>query len=222
VTGRDTMSCAEFRDDAADLALGHVTEPRRGELAGHAAACPACGRALADLATVSDRLLELAPEAEPPAGFEERVAGRLVPGGRWRGRTAPKALLAVAATTAAAVLVGLLAVTTLGGHPAGEVAADRSAPIVDREGRPVGTVELQAAEPARLIVTMDGPSDWKGVWTCEVLAGGEWVEVGSWTADEVTNGVWAAGIPASASDPLAMRILGGSGAVIAEADLRAR
>jgi hypothetical protein len=72
-----TADCDEFEEQVLELALGGVDEPRRAELARHAAACPICHRKLEDLSWLGERLLLLAPEIEPPAGFESRVLDRL-------------------------------------------------------------------------------------------------------------------------------------------------
>lgn len=207
------FSCDDFDGEAADLALGHVGEPRRSDLMHHAGNCAACDRRFADLVTIADRMLELAPEAEPPAGFETRTVARM--SASPSRRRVPRAALAGAAV----LLVAVLGVWTIVGGSAGDRSETIVAPVLSRSGDPIGIAELDRASSPRLIVTMDGPSDWTGVWTCEVRADGSWVEVGSWTADEVTNGVWAAGLPRSAADPTAMRILGDSGSVIATADL---
>lgn len=211
------VACDDFQRDAADLALGHVPEPRRTDLVRHAAQCMVCDRSLTDLVAVTDRLLELAPEVEPPAGFETAAVSRMSP--TTRG-AAPRRRLAILAGAGVVVLVAVTVLWALvAPWPSGDDPATRSAAIVSRSGDRVGTVEVDGAASPRLIVTMEGPSDWSGVWTCEVLAAGEWVQLGSWTAEEVVNGVWAAGLPPSMTEVTAMRILGDSGAVIARAEL---
>lgn len=211
------MTCDRFGDEAADLALGHVAEPRRGELLDHAATCAPCGELLADLSTIGDRLLHLAPEVDPPVGFEAGAVARMgapVERPRSGGR-----LPLAPALAAAAVVVALLAGIAIGRGEIRAAGGDTVAPVVTREGERIGTVELHP-EASRLILTMDGDSNWDGTWTCVVQDGsGKWVEVGSWTADDVTNHVWAAGLEPSLRSARAMRILGDSGAVIASADL---
>jgi hypothetical protein len=71
------VNCQQFEEQAVELALGGVDEPRRAELARHAATCPSCHVRLEELSWLGERLLLLAPEIEPPPGFESRVLERL-------------------------------------------------------------------------------------------------------------------------------------------------
>lgn len=211
MNGERTLTCAEFAEAADELALGHLDEPRRGRLLAHAAGCDRCATLVADLATVTDRLLELTPEADPPPGFEERTVARLAtprpPG--WQRRSA----LVFGGAALAAVLV--LGLAVLGGRD-----GPRRGTILDRDGEPVGTVELAEAGDTRLVLTMPGPHDWPGEWTCELLAPhGGWVEVGRWTAEDVANHVWDTSVDEDHDGATAMRILNSRGAVIATAAL---
>jgi hypothetical protein len=63
----------------AGLALG-LGEPGQAALAGHVAVCVTCAARLDDLVAVAGTLSLLAPEADPPSGFE----GRLLEGARAR------------------------------------------------------------------------------------------------------------------------------------------
>jgi len=72
-----TISCDQFDEQAEDLALGHIDEPQRSQLLAHASTCPPCQSLLEGLGTVADRLLLLAPQLEPPAGFESRALARV-------------------------------------------------------------------------------------------------------------------------------------------------
>jgi hypothetical protein len=212
------LSCEDFESDVVELALGHLGEPRRSELTAHVATCSACEHHLAELVAVTDRMLELAPEVEPAAGFEARALAGMAPASPTGARRRPLAALAGAAV----LIVVLVALALVLSAPGADSPEWRAAPVVSRGGDDIGTVELLGADPPRLVVTMDGPADWTGVWTCQVRVEGRWVDVASYTADEVVNGVWAAGLPPLGAEATGMRILGGSGAVIATADLRGR
>jgi hypothetical protein len=56
----------------AGLALG-LREPGQAALLGHIAICVTCAAHLEDLVAVADGLSLLAPEADPPSGFDGRV-----------------------------------------------------------------------------------------------------------------------------------------------------
>ena len=216
-----SMTCEAFEAEAAELALGHIGEPQRAGLLDHAARCPRCRELLADLATVCDRMLDLAPEIEPPAGFEARALARMTPPASPESRSRlTLGRVAAAAAVALLLLVAGVAVGRIseeGGSGRGGSVATGA--IIGNDGDRIGTAALRRGDPSRIVLTMDGPADWPGTWTCEVEAGGRWVEVGSWTADEVTNHVWAAGIDRSLDEITRMRILGRSGAVIGTAVL---
>lgn len=100
--------CEAMREPIAELALGIASGEQRARVLEHADGCPSCRRLLSELALVSDELLRLAPEQEPPPGFEVRVLDRLgrprrrraVANLRLRGRRGA-ALVAAAAALAA-------------------------------------------------------------------------------------------------------------------------
>jgi len=80
--GMDDMSCDEFAEVAAELALGVLTGRERARALAHLDGCESCREQVRELSTAGDELLALLPPAEPPAGFESRVLERL-------GLTAP-------------------------------------------------------------------------------------------------------------------------------------
>jgi hypothetical protein len=71
------MTCAELADVAAELALGVLTGRERADAIAHLDACDACREHVRQLMGTGERLRELLPAAEPPAGFETRVLARL-------------------------------------------------------------------------------------------------------------------------------------------------
>lgn len=71
------MTCEEVQALAAELALGLLTGDERAEVVAHAGRCPSCQSEIDQLAGVADRLLLLAPEAEPAAGLVDRVTAVL-------------------------------------------------------------------------------------------------------------------------------------------------
>jgi hypothetical protein len=70
-------NCAETRAVLPELALGIADGAERARALEHAIACADCRRELEELSAVADDLVALAPEREPPVGFEARVLDRL-------------------------------------------------------------------------------------------------------------------------------------------------
>ena len=75
--GMDDMSCDEFAEVAAELALGVLTGRERARALAHLDGCESCREQVRELSMAGDELLALLPPAEPPAGFESRVLERL-------------------------------------------------------------------------------------------------------------------------------------------------
>jgi hypothetical protein len=71
------MSCAEFGDVAAELALGVLTGRERARALAHLERCDACRENVRLLTITGEELVGLLPAIEPPAGFETRVMDRL-------------------------------------------------------------------------------------------------------------------------------------------------
>jgi hypothetical protein len=71
------MSCHEFQDVAAELALGVLTGRERAQAIAHLDHCEACRESVRQLTLTGEGLLGLVPGQEPPAGFETRVLERI-------------------------------------------------------------------------------------------------------------------------------------------------
>jgi hypothetical protein len=108
------MSCEQTRQLAGELALGIADGAERAHALRHLAECAECRRAVEELSAITDELLTLAPEREPPLGFESRVLARLQPptatataprARRWRRVLAPVAAAGVAALASVAIVL---------------------------------------------------------------------------------------------------------------------
>jgi anti-sigma-K factor RskA len=71
------MTCEEFSNVAAELALGVLTGRERARALAHLDRCDACRDEVRQLTQTGEELLGLLPTAEPPAGFESRVLARI-------------------------------------------------------------------------------------------------------------------------------------------------
>lgn len=106
-----SQSCEATRSVAAELALGVAAGDERARAVQHIEQCGDCRRYVESLVETVDEILLLAPEREPPLGFEAKVMGRL---GRAPRRRWPRVVAAAAAAVVIAVAAvwGTLAATS--------------------------------------------------------------------------------------------------------------
>jgi len=149
------LSCAETRDLASELALGVLSGAERAEALAHVDSCGPCRTLVGELTDAADALPLLAPEAEPPAGFEGRVLGAL---GRRRRRAVRRWVSVVAATAAAATIVSVVLVRVLErDRPSSSptaVSDVRSVPMIGGDGARVGWAFLSDGRPAAVGVSV--------------------------------------------------------------------
>lgn len=104
----DTPQCAEVRDLLPEVAANVADGDARARALAHLSRCAGCRRELAEITTVLDGLVLLAPEHEPSPGFESKVLAAMTPAGqRWR-RPGALVLAAAASVLVAALATGLL------------------------------------------------------------------------------------------------------------------
>ncbi len=213
------VTCSDFDTDAAELALGLVDDPRRTALVEHAASCRRCQARLDDLVAVVDQLVLLAPQVEPPAGFETRALARMgAPAadlGWARRARILTSLLALVATLTLGMVVGRMLVHTTG-------RAERTANIHNAAGAAVGEVHLVADPRPHILVSVLRPPTTPGMRTCELeRPDGSWAVVGTWTKEEISTGVWAAALDPALMHAKAMRVTNDDGALLASAQFDA-
>jgi Putative zinc-finger len=151
------LHCAEVRELVPELALGVLSGSERAEVLLHASQCTRCQALIGELGEAADALPSLAPEIEPPTGFETRVLGTLLGSRRKHAR---RWGLALALTAAAAAIISIVAVQWIdagSGHTTSSapVAAVRSVAMVRDRGMRVGRVYATAGKPAAIVVTVD-------------------------------------------------------------------
>jgi predicted anti-sigma-YlaC factor YlaD len=98
------MSCTEVQEVAPELALGVLGGAQRAEVVHHVDHCARCRAVVAQFAEAADALPLLAPELEPPTGFEARTIARL---GAGRRRSRRRLLFAAAAAAAMAAILSI-------------------------------------------------------------------------------------------------------------------
>jgi len=156
------LECAEARELIPELAAGVAAGDERARALGHLSGCAECRRELAGTAEVVDELLLLAPEREPPAGFERAVLARLTPAAprrRLRARLLWAAsIVAVAGLAAGAAWWGTTDDRKLASsfrHTLGVAHGHglSAAPLRVAGGAETGTVFAYQGEPSWVYVT---------------------------------------------------------------------
>jgi hypothetical protein len=236
---RGHVTGCEFLDSvAAELALGSLSGAARSVALAHLDTCDDCRGLVEELSTAADALLLVAPEVDPPAGFEVRLLARranglataavapapvapapVVPAPVVRLRRRARAVLAAAAAAiviaAAGVAVGIAVAPqrtqTAIGNSQVRVATLRSA-----TKSAVGDVVLTAGSPSWVLMTLHRPG-WSGWVYCLVKENGHSKLVGSfWVHDG--SGSWAVRLGGSGSDVTSAQVESSNGSVYATAD----
>src|SRR5256884_8740295 len=149
--------CGDVRELAPELALGIVGGPERADALQHASECGPCRALIGELAEAADALTLLAPESEPPPGFEERALAALrAP--RWRMRRRAAGMAAAAAAAAAIVsIVGVRVVESVQETNRIVAAASdvRSARMTGANGVDVGNVFVSDGRPSSVVVNVN-------------------------------------------------------------------
>src|SRR5579875_3912148 len=202
--------CREIEDDLALAALGLLTGRARAAVLAHVEHCRACATTLEALSRSADRVLEGAPELEPPVGFEVRVFERLGvarPRRRPTARRAALAAVAAAALAAGGVAAGrfLGAASTPGLAPGARLAAFGAAGS--------GRGEALAAPGALLVAVSNLRA--AGYVTCEVTTrDGRAIDVGRFW---LGAGAGSAPLPVPVAALASARLLAANGEVLASA-----
>jgi hypothetical protein len=120
MTSVSALSCGEVRELAPELALGILSGAERAEVVLHVNGCARCQAYVAELTEAADAIPQLAPEAEPPPGFEARVVRRLGEGER---RVRRRWLAVAAAVAAAAMIISVTVVRVIESNDSSTVTA---------------------------------------------------------------------------------------------------
>jgi hypothetical protein len=157
-------ACAAFHEVAPELALGVAEGDQRAAALDHLVGCQACRGELDRLTATVDAVVQIAPEAEPPTGFETRALAAFAPV-EHRPVARRRVLLAAAAVLAiVAAGIGVRALVDGDGPatPSEQVAAaQESAPLANPHDVEVGTVRVErragpdGASASDLVVSVD-------------------------------------------------------------------
>ena len=201
-------SCKETKELLPELALGILGGEERARALDHLTSCADCSSELAALSRAADGLLTLAPQHEPPAGFEDRVLARLRRerpqhrARRFMTFTAAAALIAIVA--GGLVWVGTAHDRKLGSYYQRILAIQHGTELAAAQGKPswlfvvvrapvgdgvyyiVGTVHGAAVHLGAMRIS-HGRGDWGGTTSTEMKSVDE-IRVVSRTGQLVLHG----------------------------------
>jgi hypothetical protein len=218
--------CEETRALLTEVALGIADGEDRARVLEHVADCAECGRELGRQSAIADELLVLAPEQEPPLGFELGVLRAIQPPSA-RRRSILRPLPALAAATAAAAITagGMLfafrddrqladqyraALAQAHGTYFGAV---RFADPADRQG---GVLFRYRGSPSWLLVTV-APKYRRAIERAELVdRGGSRIPL---TSFRLTDGTWGGSIPIDLGQVAAVHLVGKDGRSVLVAQL---
>jgi hypothetical protein len=210
--------CEEIQSLSAELALGIASGEERARVLEHAATCRDCSNSLKQLTAVTDHLLLLAPEEEPPRGFEERVLARIQPQKvrrPWPMRLMRPAFAgAVGAVLASVVLVASysndhrLANEYRQALDAANGSRFAAVPLRDGTGAKRGSVSMYKGKPSWIVVALS-PGAPTPVRAAEIVSrDGRRIPL---TGFALRSGVWGGPLPVPLEKVASVQLLGPGG-----------
>lgn len=210
--------CEEIRDITAEIALGVASGEERARALDHIATCADCRRELERLSAIADEMLVLAPESEPPPGFEERVLQQIAPRPAKQRRlrrflTLPAVGLAGAALATGVLLVAFHDDRQLASQYRQALAAANgkefvAVPLRDGAGVKRGSVSLYRGSPSWFVVTVPGARQ-------NAVARAELVSKSGTRASfdhfKLVRGVWGGALPIGFDQVASLQLLDAHG-----------
>jgi hypothetical protein len=207
--------CEETRELITELALGVADGAERARVLEHVADCPDCRRELERQSAIADELLVLAPEEEPPPGFELAVLNSIQPPAARRGWLVRRlafvgAVAAAVAITAGGMLVGFREDRRLADDYRAALAQANgkyfgATRLADAAGRPGGVVFAYQGSPSWIMVTVT-PQYRAAVERAELVdRGGRRIPLASF---RLADGAWGGSIPIDLAEVAAVHLVG--------------
>ncbi|MCU1390825.1 MAG: hypothetical protein JWL72_4163 [Ilumatobacteraceae bacterium] len=178
----ERITCEAFDAAAAELAFELVDPEARDVLLAHAAGCDRCRAELESLSVTADLLVLLAPDGEPPMGFEQRAVEAMV------GQRRSRRWLMLAAAAAVLFVVGL-GIGSWRSHD-DSTSTFRQAVLVDDHGASFGSASLAWSDDVVLTMSLKGLD--AGDYRCLVeTSDGRTHLVATWPIGAEGTGWWA-------------------------------
>ncbi len=224
----DDTTCEQFADNLAELALGILTGRDRMATLAHVESCAHCADELDHLSRVSDAVLGMAPEVEPPLGFEVRLLSRMGNDKVGSRRQVPQRWLLGAAAAVVALAAGLSIGLSLSSssprvRAAAQAHSTTSKPVLTaslmEDDRTVGGVSLYGGSTPVLTMQL-AESSVHGTVTCEIVTDSGATQILGTFRVTSGYGAWAAPLGVSPSDVRVAQLVSPQGATIATALLR--
>jgi hypothetical protein len=180
-------ACEETRELLPELALGILGGEDRARALEHLTRCADCSSELAALSRAADGLLTLAPQHEPPAGFEDRVLARLR---RERPRHRARRVMTFAAAAALIALVAGGGMWVSAAHDRKLASYYRSVLAVEH-GTEFAAAALKTNDdnPGGEVFTYEGKPSWVFVVIGAPLSDGVYQVIGTVNGTNVHLGV---------------------------------
>ena len=218
---QNEMSCDEFADVAAELALGVLTGRERAQAVAHLDECDSCREHVRQLSLTGEELLRLLPSQEPPEGFESRVMAGLGVATR-RPKKWSRRMLTLAAAALAVVACGLGgwglrgAMAPSSGHSTAQ-APLREATLLTAAHQTAGKIYIYDGTPRWLYMGVDTHASTSEYVVCQLVArGGRLITIGTFRLDG-GYGAWGSPDPVAASNLTGARLTTVDGTVLATA-----
>jgi hypothetical protein len=218
--------CDTYSDQLAELALGVLTGRERAQALSHVESCRRCADELEQLSRAADMVVQVAPQVEPPMGFEVRLFEKMGVSDTRRRRFRPSHWIpAAVAVAAAAVALGLgltlpssaPTTTAQGRRPHPQATQVISAPLM-QDGTSVGRVATFGGDTPWMSMMLDDDTVHGAVNCVVVTDDGRTHQVGTFVAREGYS-TWAAPLPVNPKDIRTAEVVSPSGTVVATATL---
>ena len=214
----EPAACAAFDEGSAELALGLLDADVADQLLAHAAGCDRCRVELDSLVSTADRIILLAPEAEPPAGFERKAVAAMGGVGVSASRSR-RALVLVAAAVVLIAMAGGIAVGRVTDTTSTPPARVASGVLTDRSGQARGVVTVVGGPHPTLVMSLAG-LDAGGTYHCSVRTeDGHISEVAAWTIPGSGGGTWKVALSHHLASATRAIVTENGGSVVATATL---